>query len=154
MVEDIKQGIVDDYLQDASPEQYENFMNVIKLMTKLGHITWQESYTSTAEYYSATIDSLNLEAHLGYDATTEDLYMFVEDLENKVSALYGDKYFDDLTEIYTNMVTTSNYDCWDKDTELVDTEGFVLGVDYESQILGEVAQIFHTNINYNNEMLG
>lgn len=154
MTIDNKQGIVDDYLQNASPEQYENFLNVIKLMTKLGHITWQESYTSNAEYYSTTIDSLNLEAHLGYDATTEDLYMFVEDLENKVSALYDNKYFDDLTEIYTNMVTTSDYSCWDKDTELVDTEGFVLGVNYDNQILGEIVPVFHTNINYNNEMLG
>lgn len=149
------QGIVDNHLPDASKEQYDQYLKLISLMTKLGHITWNESYTSTTELYSTTIDQMDLEVHLGYDAETDVLYMYVDDLQNKVCAFYdGDDYEQDLTNIYTSMVTTSEYDSWDKDTELEDNGEFILGVNYDSQILGEVVKVFHLNINYNMESLG
>jgi hypothetical protein len=53
------------------------------------------------------------------------------------------------------MVTMVGFDCWDKDTEIIDiTDSFIEDVNYNSQILGEIVQIFKLNVNYNNEMLG
>lgn len=154
MIKGLPRGVIDTQLKEATKEQQEKYIKIISLMTKLGHITWKESYTATSELYSTTVDNLEMEAHLGYDADTNVLYMYIEDLNEKVCAFYDTEYEQEITDIYTNMVTISDYNCWDEDTEISDSQEFVFGVDYDNQILGEVVKVFHLNINYNNDMLG
>lgn len=148
-------GIIDTSLTKADAYSTKRYIDLIDLMTKAGTVTWNEHITEHYELYTLALEDINITAYLSYDAEKEEVYLYIEDLETYTYALCGKEYEDKIGDIYANMVTMVGFDCWDKDTEIIDiTDSFIEDVNYNSQILGEIVQIFKLNVNYNNEMLG
>ena len=148
-------GIIDTSLTKANEYTKKRYIDLISIVTRAGNVAWNEYINEDYELYTAVLENMDITAYLCYDASVEEAYLYIEDLETKVYALYGKEWEDKIGDIYANMVTVVGFDCWDKDTEVIDgNDSFIEDVNYNSQILGEMIQIFKLNINYNNEMLG
>lgn len=148
-------GIIDGSLTQVDEYSKKRYIDLVEYMTKSGTVTWNEHIDEDYELYTLAIENMDITAYLSYDTSKEEVYLYIEDLETKVCALYGQEWEDKIGNIYANMVTTIEYDCWDKETEIIDgTDSFIDDINYNSQILGEIIQFFKLNINYNNELLG
>lgn len=152
------EGIIDTNLNLMPVDLAKRYLKCIKQLTKSGTYAWNENMTENNELYTLNWDEFQINAYLNYNAASDEAWLYVEDETQKIYYLFDDKSWkDDILDIYVNMVTYSEYDCWDKDTQLINDNkefNFVEDVNYNAQILGEYEIVFKLDVNYNQEMLG
>lgn len=140
--------IIDDKVRMMSKEIAQRYVKLIELSTKTGNISWKEYISENIEQYVVELEEFNILAYLCYDASKEQLSLYVEDTEyNQYYLCEGKEWEDTITEIYGCMVTYTV-------DEEYNFDEFIEDIDYNIQTLGETVEYFQLNVNYNEEMLG
>lgn len=142
--------IINNKIQQMNEEIAERYIKLVELSTKAGEITWKEFISEYEEQYIVELEDFNLVAYLNYNSSTEELSLYIEDMDYNQYYLYkGKKWEDIITEIYGCMVTYTTDEEYN-----VNDENFIEDIDYNIETLGETIEYFQLNVNYNEEMLG